>query len=267
MMCFLLSKSIYLNGAISDGVFFNMKGETLHFVVCRCWAPSKDLYLTRTAWAAPFWGHMLVEKDGALLKTCEGNALFVELKNTWLVKKAINSLPRLRRRPVISVAGHPDCHCDRGSPESFGGKGAAWIVCFYFQDGWGHIWAMNVGSQGSFCWFEQPLLFWKDLQKLPKKVQGPSVQACKSSLKHGNLNIHRISRKKKHLRDMGGCFLVTSIFCWDLQELRKRSLHFECREVAGGESEVNKLPRLKMWWGFWCYGWWLKSGGLHQLIW
>ena len=51
MMCFLLSKPkpIYLNGAISDGVFFNMKGETLHFVVCRCWAPSKDLYLTRTA--------------------------------------------------------------------------------------------------------------------------------------------------------------------------------------------------------------------------
>jgi len=28
------------------------------------------------------------------------------------------------------------------------------------------------------------------------------------------------------------------------EELRKRSLHFECREVAGGESEVNKLSLL-----------------------
>lgn len=145
--------------------------------------------MTRTAWAEHFWGHMLVEKDGALLKTCEGNALFVELKNTWLVSRLSIRYREKAQKTCAFCRGTPWW---RGSPESVGGKGAAWIVCFYFEDGWGHIWAMNVGSQGSFCWFEKPLLFCSELQKTSQKsstIQRPSVQACKSSLKNGNLNI------------------------------------------------------------------------------
>ena len=30
---------------------------------------------------------------------------------------------------------------------------------------------MNVGSQGSFCWFEKPLLFLKRFAKTSQKVQ------------------------------------------------------------------------------------------------
>lgn len=170
MMCFLLSIKVYiLKPSCFWWCFLEYEGETLHFVVCRCWADltvMHRLLMNLRFWSndahslsRPFWGHMLVEKDGALLKTCEGNALFVELKNTWLVSSLSN-----RYRDCAE-----DLCLDRGSPESFGGKGAAWIVCFYFEDGWGHIWAMNVRSEAVFVGLKSLCFFEKICKNFPKK--------------------------------------------------------------------------------------------------
>ena len=141
-------------------------------------------------------------------------------------------------------------------------KGAAWIVCFSFDEGLvGRVdevtflpnltldtFAMNVRSQALFFFFALAFsCLFKRFAKLPNCSTPNNVTFFQSKTLVNRIRRWQFSSTKFCEKNPSGpgAIKVDIDFVELLQELRNRSLHFECREVAGGENEINKLPRLK----------------------